>query len=451
MKILFAIMLLAGTGILNAQIDTRVNAPPPPAVATGAQEDANAAPQDVKSPQQQPALSGLELFDENALHDQLSFSGQISGIADSRSRQTPDGAHFGFASQVGGQARFEHNWRQSSILADYSGGISTGDQSANLGQNYEELGLTQLLWRGRWHFMAGGHFTYLPESDFGFNVFRSIPDVTATLNGSAVPSRTVFTQPTVQLHESAVSEVDYLLDRLSSISIYGVYSRQSFDSRDLLDSNQINATFGYNHILNPRDSIAVSYSFGQFDFDNTSAQLQTHSIQLFYAHRLGRKMGIKISAGPQLRSFQHVNGNNLGIHAAVAGSAELDYQLRRTHLNFGYLRQTTSGSGVLVGSLVDQVSMSADRQLNKAWHGALSMAYARTSHLESFMPAPQQRFDAAYAVIKLDRRLGRTVEGFISYGVQIQNTPNGASNLAYYTRHLVTIGFLFHPRSLLMH
>lgn len=451
MKFIYLIALLALTGVLHAQIDTRVDAPAPARTTTDtADKKTDATAEDAKAPQPSPALSGLETLDEGALHDQLTFSGQLSGFADSRAQTTSDGSHLGFASQIGAETKFEHIWRQSSLVVDYSGGFSKGNPGSNLGQNYQEVGVTQLLWRGRWHFMAGGQFTYLPESDFGFNVFRSIPDPTANLNSTAVPTQTVFTQPTVQLHETGMSEVDYQLSRLSSISAYGTFSRQSFDNSNLLNSNQINATLGYNRTLNPRDSVALTYSFGQFSFEDTSPQLQTHTIQLFYAHKFARDLGLKVSVGPQLRSFQNINGAAPGIDANVAGSAELDYQLRHTHLDLGYLRETTSGSGVLVGSLVDQVSLSADRQLSKMWHGTLSMAYAHTSELESFPPGPKQAFNAAYAHVTINRRLSRTVEGFFSYGIQIQNSQTGPSGLAYFGRHLITIGLSFHPQSWLL-
>ena len=458
MKFIYIITLLAATGVLHAQIDTRVNPPKPAPATTQATDEAtdktDEAAGDAKGPQQpseqQPVLSGLEVFQDNARNDQLSFSGQISEFADSHARTTADGAHFGLTSQFGGQVKFEHSWRQSSLTADYSGGISTGDRGSNLGQNYQEVGVTQLLLRGHWRLMAGGHFTYLPESAFGYNVLRSIPDATATLKSTAILTQTVFTRPSVQLHETVVSEADYMVDHLSSISMYGTYTRQSCDSPGLLNSNQVNATFGYNRSLNPRDSIALTYSFGRFNFDNPSDELQTHTIEFFYAHRISANLGLKVSIGPQLRSFQHISGTDPGIPATVVGSAELDYQLRRTYLNVGYLRETTSGSGVLVGSLVDQVSVNADRQLSKLWHASVSMAYAHTSELESFSTGPKQTFNAAYALVSINRRLGPNVETFFSYGLQVQNSPAGASSPGYFNRHMITIGLLFHPRAWVM-
>src|SRR5947209_4905709 len=394
MRTLTFISLLLAASFLQAQIDTRIDAPASSAsAATTPGTDKTSDSENTKASQQMPSLAGLQAEGGSETTDEFSLAGQVVGFADSRARQTAQGSQFGYASQVGGQVKFRHTWGQVSFLTQYAGGVSTGD-TANLGQNYQEVGVTQLYWHGRWHFMAGGHFTYLPESNFGFNVFRSIPDANASLNSAGLPGQTVFTQPTTQMHETAVSEVDYQLGRLSSLTIYGIFSRQSFDNRNLLNTNQIDLTVAYNHALNRRDAMAVSYSFSEFDFDNTQAQLLTHSIQFFFQHRLGPRFGLKLSAGPQIRDFQNIAGERTGLRVAMAGSADLDVQLKKTHIDLGYLRQTTSGSGVLVGALVDQFSISADRRLGRALHGALSMAYAHTSRIESFPAALQQSYIA---------------------------------------------------------
>lgn len=456
MKALTFITLLLGASLLHAQIDTRIGAPP------ASSADSATSPSDkdgsdtekksdseTKPSQQLPSLAGIQVEGGSTTMDELSVSGHVTGIADSRARQTPQGAELGYASQVGGQARLQHTWGQASLLAQYAGGVSAGD-TANLGQDYEEVALTQTYWHGRWHFMAGGRFTYLPESSFGFNVFRSIPDVNASLDSTGLPGQTVFTQPATQMHTVAVSEVDYRLDRLSSLTMYGLFSRQTFDNSALLNTNQIDATVAYNHVLNPRDAMAISYSFSQFDFDHTAPNLQTHSIQFFYRHRLGPRFGLRLSAGPQIRQFQNIAGET-GFRTSLAASADLDVQLKNTRLDLGYLRQTTSGSGVLVGALVDQVSLSADRRLGRKLNGSLSMAYAYTSGLESFPGVPEQNFNALYAIARVDRDLTRSVNAFISYGVQVQGSQTVLGSISYPTRHLLTIGLIFHPQAVRLH
>lgn len=456
MKALTFITLLLGASLLHGQIDTRIGAPatsPSDKEASDTEKKSSdvekKSDSETKPSQQLPALAGIQAEGASTTIDEFTVSGQVTGVADSRAQQTPQGAELGYASQAGGQAQFQHTWGQASILAQYAGGVSAGD-TANLGQNYQEAALTQLYWHGRWHFMAGGRFTYLPESSFGFNVFRSIPDVNASLDSTGLPGQTIFTQPATQMHTVAVSEVDYRLDRLSSLTMYGLFSRQTFDNSALLNTNQIDATVAYNHVLNPRDAMAISYSFSRFDFDNTLPGLQTHSIQFFYRHRLGPRFGLRVSAGPQIRQFQNITGET-GIRASLAASADLDVQLKNTHLDLGYLRQTTSGSGVLVGALVDQVSLSAERRIGRKLNGSLSMAYAYTSGLESFPGVPEQNFNALYAIAKIDRDLTRSVNAFISYGVQVQGSQTVLGSVSYPTRHLLTIGLNFHPQALRMH
>ncbi len=451
MKLLTLITLLLAGSALYAQVDTRINAAgstapdavnskdPAPAV------DSNAAAE----PERTPFLSSLEAVKRDYSPDALSVAAQFSEFADSTAHQTPQGPGFGMISQFGTQMQFQRTWRHASLLAGYSGGFSPGPRSSTA-QNYQEVGLTQMFTYGRWHFLAGGRFTYLPESGFGFNAFRSILDVNLSLNPRVTPSQSVFTQPTTQFDEIGMAQADYSLSRLSSIVVFATYNRQTFDSHALFGNNELSTTLSYNHVLNARSSVAASYSFGEFGFDSTPLQFQTHSVQLFYGRRLSPQISLQLSAGPQLRTLQNTVVN-AGIDAVIVGSADLDFQFKHTHLGLGYSRQTSGGSGVLAGSLVDQVTASADRDLSRYWHGAASLSYAHTGSLDEFNSLARQRFNSVYAAVRLERNFGRNTAGFISYGVQIQNSSSAASDLLFPSRQLVTLGLIFRPRSLLLH
>jgi len=457
MKPVFWVILLLAAVSVSAQVDTRVKAPETPAATpTSKDADDSSSSTTEQSQERLPALSGLEVLRSDLGRDELSISGQVSEFADSHARHIGQASGFGAVSQFGALMQLRHTWGRAVAIAEYSGGFAEGSRGSSEVQNYHEAGFTQTFTGGRWRFLGGAHFTYLPESGFGFNAFRAVPDANAALDPHVQPAQTVFTRSLTQFNETFATEVEYGLNRLSSITMFGTYGRRVFDgtiplnSPTLLNSTETGAAFGYNHIVNSRNSIAVSYAYGQFDFDRAAGQLRTHSAQFFYARRLNRKLNYKLSAGPQLRMFQTIAKSSVDV--IMAGSAELEYQMGRTQLDLAYLRQTTGGSGVLAGSLVNQVAMNAGRQLGRLWRGSASISYARTASLDGLTLFAGQAYDAVYATGRVDRHLTRTLDVFLSYGVQVQSSQTHVSGAGalFPTRHLIVTGLVVHPRPLLL-
>ncbi|HET6840968.1 MAG TPA: hypothetical protein VFK06_04670 [Candidatus Angelobacter sp.] len=450
--ILISLLLIACCA--GAQIDTRVVTAPvntkDPDKANSSDnnsdKDKDKGEESERSRDRQPALSGLETLRRDIGHDTLSFSGQLSGLADSNARQTNLDPSVGVFSQFGGLVQFQHTARSGVTTAEYSGGSTAGGSALGQEQSYQEVGATQTLSIGRWHLLGGGHFTYLPESAFGFNSVRAVPDANAAANAGT--GQTIFTQAGTQINRALLAQGDLNLNRFSSITMLATYQRQTFDNQGLLNTSEIDARFGYNRILSSRRSVAVAYSFGQFDFDNTTARLQTHSIQFFLSQKLSQNTSFKVSLGPQIMVSQGSVAAGTGV--TLSGNAELDYKLGRTQLDFSYSRQTTGGSGVFTGSLVNQVMVLADRRINRIWDVSTSVSYAHTGSLEGITTFAAQTFDAVYATSRVNLRLTRNLDAFLSYGIQVQGFQTQAPSVTYPARHLAVIGLMFHPRPLLL-
>lgn len=450
MKTLIVTTILLATGMAAAQIDSRVNAPGTPAAVPATPGNSpQAETQESGQQNRSSALSALDIIENDSGRDQLFITGQFSEYLDSTAQHTTGGDGFGAASEIAGRVQLNRVWQNSSLVLDYTGGFGQGGRDSGLTQDYQEIGVVQMFNHRRWYFLAGGHLTHLPESSFGFNAFRSIPDVNATLDPRITTPQSLFTQPTTQLNETFVAQADYALSHRSSISASINYGRLTFDNQDLLDSSQVSTSFGYNHILSVRDSVALSYIFSQFNFEEVAPRVQTHDIQFIYRRRLPHRMGLKVSVGPEIRNFQHTLPDP-GLQTSITGSAELGWQVGRTELSVGYIRQTNAGSGVLVGSLMDLVSLNADRRFARVWHAIGSVGYAHTGSLEGFAALGRQSFNSGYASIRIERDITRSMTGFMSYSLQAQGAQGDVAGLTYPTRHLIIFGFVFRARPVML-
>jgi hypothetical protein len=135
----------------------------------------------------------------------------------------------------------------------------------------------------------------------------------------------------------------------------------------------------------------------------------------------------------------------LPTHVYVAGSASVTYNLARvTSLDLRYIRGVSGGSGVVMGSRMDTVSLAAMHSFGHSWSGSVTGTYSRNTALFQ-----NQLFTTKSAGAQLTRKFGRDFSGYFSYMAIDQSSrfPFVAPvNLLQGLYNVFSFGIQFTPR-----
>jgi hypothetical protein len=206
--------------------------------------------------------------------------------------------------------------------------------------------------------------------------------------------------------------------------------------------------------LTARDYIGIDYGFGVFQFPNQGQRFEMHSLHLSYGHRISGRMAMALAAGPQMSVFSAPLAGSTKPVAWTAQSS-LDYRSRRGGVAISYVRYTTGGGGALNGAITDTVRTAWSWQLTRKWSGSLSPGYAHNRSLpQTALGNIENTFDTVYAGASLSRALGRYMTMFFTYNYQAQRAeavPCVAGNCGTSLgRHLLRLGFDWHPRQIMI-
>jgi hypothetical protein len=194
----------------------------------------------------------------------------------------------------------------------------------------------------------------------------------------------------------------------------------------------------YDRVLNPKDQVALSYGYQDFDFSTAGTSFHTNVIQMMYGHRISGRMDFVIGAGPQ---FTHTEATGYvcsvpGVpevactlfdgtlvpepqsanHIGVAGRVSLRYKFPRTSLALTYQRYDTDGAGIFAGSESNIAHLDARRPLSRVWDLFGDLGYAKNSRLQLAGSAVNANsFTYGFGGVGLHRQFGRSLRGFISY------------------------------------
>jgi len=132
------------------------------------------------------------------------------------------------------------------------------------------------------------------------------------------------------------------------------------------------------------------------------------------------------------------------IYASV--NSALQYQLKRAAISAAYNHGITGGSGVLAGAVTDNFTGTISRQISRAFSLAWNIGYSRNRGIEvAGTTTANQTFDYWFTGVNVSHPLGRTMNVFLNYQLQYQNTgasictgPGCGSSV---TRNQITFGF----------
>jgi hypothetical protein len=342
-----------------------------------------------------------------------------------------------------------------------SGGVILANQSAQGTTGYVSAAISQGYVTRSWVFNVSDSFSFLPQSPTtGLSGIPGVGDLGALpVQGPvAGPAGGIFSTSGNRIANALTGSVERQLDRSTSLSGSGAWTKLHFlDSDDSLDETQISGVVAINRRLDARSSASVNAVYSTFDYGNAPTanfqpDIETRGINASYQRVLSRRLSMSISAGPQWVSSS--NSTLIPASLNVAASAGLSYQRGFTTASLGYSRGVNGGSGVLPGSIGDNIFASVGHNFGHNWVASLNAGYTHSAGLTQLFNGTSvvpfnEAFDSVFGGAQLTRRISLHFSGYVSYEAQNQTQNNNVvvPNALNGTSQTFGIGITFTPRS----
>jgi len=328
--------------------------------------------------------------------------------------------------------------RDSTFSLDYtSEGLIYNPQFVSDG-TVQQLGVTEKVAARRWNLLFGENFSYLPNSAFGLgglgylNGISGFPGTggVTSFNPSQVPTQTIVAPSVSQFSSTSMFQAQYLINGRSSINGSVVVGFLHFFGDNLLNTRDVNARFGYDLSLTPRDTLNFSYMATILDYPSGGIPgFTSHYAQVGYRRYLTGRLQFFVSAGPVISHFSPMMGQT-----TVSGGANyvswslqstLDYVLRKGRISGSYTHGVAGGSGYFAGSTSDQFSGNYSQKLGRFWSFSFLGGYAHNGAIQQTLTtgvSPSAAFDYWFAGVNVSRSIGRNASLSFNYNVSEQTT-----------------------------
>jgi hypothetical protein len=348
------------------------------------------------------------------------------------------------------------NWRQALTVINYSGGGYVSTNSSLGSGSYQDFSLFQDFHTARWDLSLADVFVYLPQSQFGFGGGTNLsqPGTGGTL-GVPVPgigggpNQNIFSATGTRYTNTAVAQANYTITARDSLTFSGSYGNLRFTNSENQNTDTIMGGIGYNHEFTKVDTIGLFYDFSAYHYSGLSQAYGSHSIGVAYGRKITGRLALQLSGGPQINTYRiPLNGSSQVVTGF--GSAMLSYGLQNGNINLAYRHGLSNGSGVLVGSQLDQVTLGATHRFNRVWTGLANFGYSRNSPLVSIPDSGNATYNDWFAGVGVSRPFGRDVLFSIAYTANLEraNQPGctGTSCNTDFTQHVISLSLQWHTR-----
>lgn len=373
-----------------------------------------------------------------------------------------------FTSVFGG-IDLHRNSGNSMLTLDYVGGGSFSNEGSVSNGILQGLNFSERLSYRRYVLSFFDQLLYAPQTAFGA---AGIPNGPTLPGGGSLgfgngytPGQTILTTRGQRVTNFAGGEMDILLTPRTSLTFVGGYSLL-----DSLDDSQLNYgnvifTAGYNYQISRQNTIGLSYQFSSFNYSNFDQAIKNNIISVSYGRRITGKLAFQASGGPDialvrmpLTSVSGASGGETGttssshvtqLYASI--NTALQYQFRRVLMSAAYNHGVSGGSGVLAGAVTDNFTGTIGRQVSRTFNVGWNIGYSRSRGIEvAGTTTANETFDYWFTGVNVSHPLGRSMNIFLNYQLQYQNTgasvctgPGCASSL---TRNQITFGFGWHKQ-----
>ena len=354
-------------------------------------------------------------------------------------------------------------WSRSQLAINYSGGGAFSTDSAAGNSGFQQLAFAESFKLDRWIIQIVDEFSQLPQSGFGFGVGTGlgIPGVGGslgptipTVGNNYSPNQTIFSGFGPRYSNAAVAEATYQLTRRSSITASGSYGILHFVDAGNIDTDSLFGSLGYNYQLSHKDSIGVFYEFSSYHFPGNPQAYGVQTASAAYSRKITGRLAFSLYGGPQFTSLRVPVGTTSSTVNGYA-SAFLNYAFENGGISGRYVHGISGGSGVLTGSIVDEVSFSASRRLSRQWLASVHVGYAHNrSVINSTGTVSNPSYDNWFAGAAIGRPIGRDFAFSVAYTAYFETNNPGCSSpttpgcgpSANTSGQVVTLNFRWHPR-----
>jgi hypothetical protein len=353
----------------------------------------------------------------------------ISAYQSFETGAVPSGSGTPESSGVAGTLAYTSSSARNQFGTTYSGGGGWSSQATSSNTNFQNLELRDTLKLRRFTIMVLNDLSYSPQSPIGGS--SGIPGVGdlsgnlgfGTVSPTILPDQTIFSLNSQRVSNATAGSVTLNLTGRTTITAMGSYGVLQFLDTDGYNSHQEMAGLTLDHRFSARDTAGVKYTFTGFGYNDMPTTINTNQVSLIYERLWSRRWKTDFEIGPQWAETTETS--SLPTHVYVSGSASVTYNLARvTSLDLRYIRGVSGGSGVVMGSRVDSVSLAATRSFGHYWSGSITGAYSRNVALFQ-----DQLFTSKSAGAQLTRKFGRDFSGYFSY-MAIDQSSSGAPFVA---------------------
>jgi hypothetical protein len=423
----------------------QTQAPPVAPVSGSLQQEPTAEP--TYEPSDRP-LSGIQNQDigiSSASRNTLIPSITVSSGWDSNAPKFTGGSEqsSGISTFSAGLA-LNHETHSSLTSLDYLGGGQIYTIDSALDSQFHRLDFAQRMIAGRWTFLAADGLTYQKDA-FASSPAFIFPGLPTGPGGTdfhpgVTPGESIIGLDIPRLNNSASGQVTYGFSRKTTLTTnfsYGLL--HAFDDADFLNNKQWSTGAGVDHRFG-RDTLGVNYMFTRFSYDTVNQSFDSHAIQVIYSHVLTGRWSFEAGGGPSIIKSNFFGFNNQKVYGN--GKVSFRYKMRNSNLDLRYSRSVTNGSGVLPGSITDEVGVALGRSLTRSTSVNVTGGYARNSG--AFV-------DSRFNTINVGAGVTRTVGRYASLSLGYTGQRQTGTGFAGLTRHSVLVSLNWNFRPVVLH
>ena len=333
----------------------------------------------------------------------------------------------------------------------YSGGYLFGNNNGQPSSTYQDFGVSQEFNTTHVTYVLSDQVSYLPNAPvFGLSGIVGVGDVgTEPIGTGSTAFDSILTDFGKRITNIVGASATGRLTGSTSLEGFGNYTVQRFPDNTGIDNDDVEAGAILDHRISGKNTVGAGYVYYNFQYKSGyDISITTQEAVLQYQHTFSPRLLLSASAGPEWTSSTDSTLFPSGTN--VAADVSLFYTANRTRYLLSYSRGTTSGSGVLLGTLSDNVNFTAQHDFDRNWSGGFSANYGYASSLES-QEESSSTASSFYTGIQANRRLGRNFSAYASYGLEVQsisgpllvNAFNGLANV-------IGVGITYAPRPIKM-
>jgi hypothetical protein len=481
LKVLFGVILLAsvffpGASLLRAQQQPDEPAPlpqeePKPAARANPLAGTDEDNQNPENPEVDPnalqadytPLTGMQnatLGVPQIRHSFWAPGFQYGANVQSNNYNQPGSTGWYVDNYLIGNVSLLEAWSRDTLSLNYSGGgYFSSDSSIDSGQ-YHQLAASNVIRFDRWLFQFFEDFSYLPQTSFGFGggTNLGVPGVggigvvTPGAGNGYVPNQSILAGVGPRYSNFGGLQATYYISRRSSITVSGADGILHFLDPGNIDTDSIVASAGYNYALSRQNTIGVVYTFSAYRYPGVPEAYGNHTASFAYGRNVTGRLALRLMGGPQITTFRIPVGNQTQQISAYF-NAGLVYGLKNGSIALTYFHTLNGGSGVVIGSSLDQVNVTANRRLTRLWNGNLNFGFAHNGTVNSGVTSVPT-YDSYYFGGGVSRPFGRYMNMAIAYTGSLGSSNNpgctgaGCNPSNYY--NTITVNFQVHTRPFIL-